>query len=1543
MKTTVNFTKGKMNKDLDKRLVPNGEYIDAQNISVTSLDSTQSIGGIKTVLGNTALSDLEVAPSGLGPKYKISQWICNVIGSYSDEANDRVFWFINVEDGPWINGYVNLIVSLNQKTNSVTYHVIDEGDALNFSKDNRIVSVNLVENLLFWTDDLNPPKRLNVNRAYPQNLQGQDDFLVIVRPPMDPPVVELSDVPSGSDFLREKIISFAYRYKYQDGEYSALSPFSEIAFSPKTNFDLDPNSFENRSMVNKYNQAAVYYETGPPQVVGIDICYKEADGNEIKVIQRIDKEVQNIADFSTLSVVFSDNKVFTTLPSTEWFRMYDNVPHKAKAQTVMGNRLMYGNYVEGYDMIDSNGNSVNISYATQAQSEESIYTSLSYVLSNQNYPANWYTGAPSRNGFKNQVVITIPTEYQTDIKKDTTFSLTLSLSSEFISNTSIGACTPFDISLNFTAQKDYTTFQQMITSPEFSYSFGPTAAYYESGDYFPNVLTNGNSLTDKLVNSIPAKTGGYLPFALGSTNLVLKTSFYILSTLNTEFNFMIPAIVYRTNPHVTSVYEYFSVTSVLATISSTSKPLSLHSNRDYQVGIVYMDGFKRSSTVFTSQNNTVSFSSDKSVNRNRVKVTIPVSQKPPYWATNYKFVIKSSKDKYRTVLSNSFFDDPSTAGIWVRLEGEAKNFINVGDKLIVKRDTSGPVGELVKTTVLAKEAKGPDWILNNGGINEPEGVYMQVKPEGWMAVMNPKNYLTTGILKVSSNDQDTSYATISFPLFDSGTNVDWDVPEGSRVDINIWCFRFGRNCGGSTNNCGRKDSVYAVSMIASRNYANFYDFWVGETIDVTTAVHPTTSCFDVTGQNNDAFNATILIGTNSSGNVVRPSAISGTNVYQFARKSANSGLYLNVRNGSANCTGFNPKDSRIEGYITIQKAGGNLIVFETEPEPSLPDFYYENQEVFSISGGFHQCNTVNQTALLSGVSVLNFANCFTFGNGVESYSVKDSIKSESFGLGQRGYAVSETNYAQIRRFSDITYSGVYNRESNVNKLNEFNLGLLNFKSLEASYASIQYMHPRQTDILVFQEDRISTVLVGKNIVSDTTGGGVLSSVPEVLGNQVARVEEFGISRSPESFASYGQDVYFVDTARGAVLKMTGDQLSIISDIGMRSYFRSIFEGYKRALILGGFDPLKREYVLHIADEPNVIIDAIPCGGNAVTYSNIEYQSLITVDFAKQGLGTVTIDISTTDSATYNVYYNGSQVDTDSGTSVVLTFTRSLWAVSTAIIEIIPDAKWSGTVQVSCPSGGTAITVHRIVLGSRTLAGLTAEIAVGTFSFPINRRNITFPNCTTAPCLAYYEQISLSPGSSFLPLNGTNIQMYTIESPGTSFVSINTDRFRILRSNTFFDPTTAAGVNSIVSVASAITPSTSTNYTPYNSYTGSGSIGAAGNAHLYLVWDYRRASSFNFCYHASSPSNVCCSCNIPCPTCIEVQTTGVYVDFSSACKAPVTITLYHSGLFTPGTQFYFDPFCSKLNAYPGYYSYFLGATRKWFQLDSSGKLVQNQNC
>ncbi len=47
------FTSGKMNKDLDERLVPNGQYRDALNVQVSNSEGSD-VGAIESVLGNTA-------------------------------------------------------------------------------------------------------------------------------------------------------------------------------------------------------------------------------------------------------------------------------------------------------------------------------------------------------------------------------------------------------------------------------------------------------------------------------------------------------------------------------------------------------------------------------------------------------------------------------------------------------------------------------------------------------------------------------------------------------------------------------------------------------------------------------------------------------------------------------------------------------------------------------------------------------------------------------------------------------------------------------------------------------------------------------------------------------------------------------------------------------------------------------------------------------------------------------------------------------------------------------------------------------------------------------------------------------------------------------------------------------------------------------------------------------------------------------------------------------------------------------------------------
>ena len=81
-----------------------------------------------------------------------------------------------------------------------------------------------------------------------------------------------------------------------------------------------------------------------------------------------------------------------------------------------------------------------------------------------------------------------------------------------------------------------------------------------------------------------------------------------------------------------------------------------------------------------------------------------------------------------------------------------------------------------------------------------------------------------------------------------------------------------------------------------------------------------------------------------------------------------------------------------------------------------------------------------------------------------------------------------------------------------------------------------------------------------------------------------RIEEFGISFNPESFASWGKNVFFTDTKRNAVIKLSGgtyeEQLTVISDSGMRSFFRDSFTAQIDTQKLGGYDPYMGEYVLN---------------------------------------------------------------------------------------------------------------------------------------------------------------------------------------------------------------------------------------------------------------------------------------------------------------------------------------------------------------------------
>ena len=77
-------------------------------------------------------------------------------------------------------------------------------------------------------------------------------------------------------YLEDKFLCFAYRYKYANNEFSAISQFSEPAFTPG-NFDFTTNSYLNEGMVNQNNAVTITFNTGSSSVTDVQLLFKEAD------------------------------------------------------------------------------------------------------------------------------------------------------------------------------------------------------------------------------------------------------------------------------------------------------------------------------------------------------------------------------------------------------------------------------------------------------------------------------------------------------------------------------------------------------------------------------------------------------------------------------------------------------------------------------------------------------------------------------------------------------------------------------------------------------------------------------------------------------------------------------------------------------------------------------------------------------------------------------------------------------------------------------------------------------------------------------------------------------------------------------------------------------------------------------------------------------------------------------------------------------------------------------------------------------------------
>lgn len=1347
-----NFIGGAMEKDLDERLLPQGKYRHALNVLVQDSEGADT-GAVNKSYSNKKLTDFDFGPNP----------VC-LLG-IEEESTDTFYYAILSDTGAYIMEWdqQNEILSMVLGDTRVGAERV-----LNLHKDFLITGIQVLvtedysRRMLLFTDDNMQPCCINIARAKTYGINGfeKEDIYLIKKPPRYAPVVTLTYSNDRSNNLEDRFLLFAYRYRYLDGEYSALSSFTNYNFSPKK-FELDFFTLVNNGMVNKFNAVNVVFNTGEKQVVEIQLVAKESNSNNLYVIETFSKADQGWADEEIKNFIFSNQKLYTVLPEKELFRTFDNVPLKAKALSLIGNIPVLSNYVEGFDIVDDNNNKIVIDY------------DITLISTDINDVDDLTTSIPNPNQF------TFETNENVEYVQDYVLV--------FNFNIAIGAISIYRNDFTFVLPQSYDNINDLVSSPDFVAftevinqnfiaNYNNDNAYNVDPDYALSIET---SILFSVIAGVPTFT---------------VTPITFLDTANGDA----PVVVDLSFDSDSNVF-----------ISNVSNTTSVKTNRNLQVGLLYMDEFGRCTTTLTSKNNTIFVPQQYSVFKNSLRVTL--NNKPPFWADRYKFVVKTQPLVYQTIFVNEFYNEDNF--VWAKLVADNKDKVKVGDTLIVKVAGSTVISDPIRVKVLEIKEFSKDFIEENqdedgNDIIESAGLYMKIRPNGF--IMNVGDY------EVKQNE--ASGESNGFPVFylnlftTPGTpNQELSIPEGSSIYLYINSERYFDD--------GPVNITYEKTFFAQTDYDTLED-WFNAILLNGSFIPGVVSTTGAT--ENYAPNLSLV-----RGNIIP----TPSQPYGGFTPNPDGNLYLQIIGLRAG--GTRNRKGRGRARIVIRLSTG-IYVFETNPLQSESEIYYETDQVFDIVNGNHLGNVSSQDndAFTPAVVDLNFFNCYTQGNGVESFRVRDEFNSKFLNIDTRPSAVSVEPYRQVRRFADMSFGEPFVESSNINGLNVFNLSTFNFKELDKQYGSIQKTYSRDGDIIVLQEEKASKVLFNKDLLYSADGDPTVSLANKVLGQQVFYLGDNGIGKSPESFAVNDFQMFYLNSLKGNINRLSNDGVTVIMN-GMNNYFRDLFIAKPFSKKLGGFDPHHKQYFVSFDEEPIRVYNA-NCG-NTLIKSNIN--NILNYRLNLNNLvGDIVLNYNITmGSVTITATHDeGVTVASNVSGTGNLTIERSNLNANFVDIVVVPvdGQNVSYSITNLCPVG-VPLRVFEVIAND----DLDNERTISNRYRWSGSNYFTTDDVFTEAPLTRFSSFTGTEGVGRCPQNGSVVRLESYKKATntgrlsllecnrigylvTDVVYTESDLNTIMEEATFLDVTTTAlSINSFIEAANFLFERTSE------------------NQHLYLIWDY----------------------------------------------------------------------------------------------------------
>ncbi len=1054
------------------------------------------------------------------------------------------------------------------------------------------------DTILYFTDGVNEPRKINVTRALqtrnssvftsplgalpsvfespssptPLNsdMELWDTLICTAKQPplISPTFTFVTDASLGKNNMYDKYFQFAYQYVYDDGEVSAISPYSMLAVSNEQ--FLDGFLSEQQKLLN--NVIRLTFTNSKLDVAKIRILGRNKNDGQFFAID----EVTNNRALSSTTYDFKNDKSYPYIPDSEVNKLYDNVPQKANSQAIAANRLMYGGYTEFYDNVNTDVESF-VRYQ-----EKKRFEALAVAVPNASpvfgtTPARFTVDTAQIGNFLSEsdsidIDINIDADY-INVNSATAFTFEYDTGSGIVSTSFNNLrLVPNEFTINKTLTlTQYTNIStirtNLATAIQGTYRVGIVSTF-DSNNPAVNV---GGTL---IATNTYAWFRGYVEFEVYNYTLVgtnlqfdIKLTGYglysreIWNSSTGQVTISAPGGLAGGRPvlDITTGSPSISSWTNMRLIKNASRVYraigarTFKSGMEHEFGIVYYDNKNRSGGVNPIGPVYVQSYGERATGvQGPASVLFRLKHNPPTWAKRYQLVY-APYTKYNFVIQYTAFealfettDSPSSTNDR-KLYISAHQFEGRSDSY--------------------KEAKGPllDYSFVEGDILRVVKYRSGAGPSAYD--IYPKNYEYKIISYNYYDANNTPLDDDTDPKFDQ-RKVGWFLQVrdegfagGTAADIAANNSFWDKNC-----------IVEIIRPVKSTDKPVYREFGYSFAVD-----NPAPNQYYHRGDRDYTFLTPVSIGTE----VLGMRASSDYEVYENDLVEIDGvDLYvtdLTVIDGPAGKRwNFSLQQQVVMPGVFFLDGTYNMIVKNTEDAVVLVengDAYFRPRQL-KINADLSTRNSI-----CNSVDVVTYTREY-----LEDNNVSDFNDSFAHDFGRPNTIVD--NAAQVYRMASLTYSDPYAIDSSLLTLSSFNLSLANFNDYSNKYGGIKYLHSNDDSIFVIQERKSSIVSVGRNLVEYADGSANLTISNNVLGVQNYYAGDYGVNNNPESVVERDGRLYFCDIVAGKVLRLGGDGITPISSNGAGAFiaeaFKTANESGKKYWLASLYDPDKDYYMFSLA-------------------------------------------------------------------------------------------------------------------------------------------------------------------------------------------------------------------------------------------------------------------------------------------------------------------------------------------------------------------------